>query len=134
MGENRINAQTHQTKATPLSRFAKSLVVSCCFVVPFASALSPSAFRSLIQHQVQTKTVSCHIRIAADAPTGHLLTQLYSMYPKEDFEGRVDLDISTQIAKAKQLLNDAKKKKRGTGDRAMNAKSEEDKLPKYHFS
>jgi len=55
------------------------------------------------------------------------------MYPKEDFEGRVDLDISTQIAKAKQLLNDAKKKKRGTGDRAMNAKSEEEEAAKVPF-
>lgn len=78
-------------------------------------------------------TVSCHIHIAADAPTGHLSTHLYSIPPKDDFEGHFGLDISTQIEKAKQLLNDAKKKKGGTGESAVDAKSEEEeeaaKLP-----
>lgn len=55
------------------------------------------------------------------------------MSPKEDFEGHVGLDMSTQIEKAKQLLNDAKKKKAGTSDRATDAKSEEEEAAKVPF-
>jgi len=126
----------HSTKTSSTLLYHATIVTA--LLIPLAAAFSPSPSGVVcVRPMYKTKTPS-PLTTSAAVTTSTRSTKLHNLFPKDDFERDDFLDddeddndgidtsnfdpaLAAQIRKAKQLLNDAKKKQKSKEEAAAKA-------------